>query len=90
MSKIEGFIEYRPAAYEGEQEFLFHRCEMHEYGFVTVMPFTIEFEVPADFDPRQKMVEMLNAKKREVMAEFQKRLTEIDEQINKYTALEAA
>jgi hypothetical protein len=36
------------------------------------------------------MVEMLNAKKREVMAEFQKRLTEIDKQINKYTALEAA
>jgi hypothetical protein len=90
MSKIDGFIEYRPAAYEGEQEFLFHRCTMEDYGFVTVMPFTIEFEVPDDFDPRQKMVEMLNAKKREVMAEFQKRLTEIDKQINKYTALEAA
>ncbi len=89
MRKIDGFIGYRPASYEGETEFSFHRCTMEEYGFVTVMPFTIEFNLPADFDPREKMVEALQAKKREVMAEFQKRITDIDAQISKYLALEA-
>ena len=90
MSKIDGFIEYRPASYNGENEFNFHRCTMEEYGYVTVMPFTIEFDLPADFDPREKMVEALQAKKREVMADFQKRITDIDAQISKYLALETA
>ena len=88
--KIKGFINYRPAAYEGDDEYYFHRLEMSEYGYVAVMPLTIEFDLPEDFDPREKLVAALQAKKREVMAEFGKRVTEIDAQIAKYTALEAA
>ena len=90
MSKIDGFIEFRPAQFKGEHEFYFHSCPLPDYGYVEVMPFTIEFEVPADFDPRKQMLDLLNTKKLEVMAEFQKRITDIDAQINKYTALEAA
>ena len=86
---IEGFINYKPATYKGGIEFSFHMAMMENYGYVTVMPFAIEVDIPAEFDPREKMVEILNAKKREVMADFQKRITEIDAQISKYLALEA-
>lgn len=89
-TKINGFISYQPPSYTGDREFAFHMATMEEYGYVTVMPFTIEVDIPEDFDPREKMVEILQEKKREVMADFQKRITDIDAQINKYLALEAA
>ena len=87
--QIKGFINYRPASYPGEKEFAFHAFEMRDFGYVTVMPFAIEVEIPAGFDPRANLVEALQEKKREVMAEFGKRITQLDEQINKYLALEA-
>lgn len=85
---IKGFIEYRPAAYEGAEEYSFHPVKMSEYGYITVMPMVIDFDVPLAFDPRAQLVELLQKKRTEVLADFQKRLTEIDSQISKYTAIE--
>lgn len=92
MSKltIEGFITFKPKQYEWETEFHFQTIEMKDYGYVTVIPHTLVVDIPDDFDPRSLQVELLNEKKRSIMAEFQDRITEIDAQIGKLTCLEAA
>lgn len=87
---INGFINFRLETYKGESKFQFHACTMEEYGYIAVMPFSLEVDIPDEFDPRAKMVEVLQKKKREAMADFQKRITDIDAQISKYLALEAA
>lgn len=87
---IDGFINYRPKRYEWESEFYFQTTEMQDYGYVTVMPHSIEVDVPPDFDPRGLQIEMLRQKKADLMAEFQKRCTEIEAEISKLTCLEAA
>lgn len=51
---------------------------------------TIEVEVPDNFDPRAAQVEALKRQKQAVMADFQKRVTDIERQIAQLTALEAA
>lgn len=48
----------------------------------------IEIEVPDDYDPRAQMIEALQEKKRKIMADYQKMVTEINERINNLQALE--
>ena len=48
----------------------------------------IEFEVPDDFDPRARQIAALEKKKQKAMADYQKTVTEINEQISKLQALE--
>lgn len=63
--------------------------EMESCGYITVCDHEIEVEVPDDFDPRAKQVEILRKEKQRINAEFAKRVTQIDEQINRLTAIEA-
>lgn len=49
----------------------------------------IEIEVPDGYDPRAQQVAALEAKKKKVMAEYQKTVTEITERINKLQAIAA-
>lgn len=84
---ITGFINYRPATYRDEPEFHFQRVEMESYGYVTVMPLSVEVDIPDDFDPRAEQVRLLEAKRDEVRAAFQVRMTEIEKQISQLTAL---
>jgi hypothetical protein len=53
-----------------------------------VLEHTLIFDMPADFDPRPEMVEALETKKRELTAEFQANLTELDRRISKLQAIE--
>lgn len=48
----------------------------------------IEIEVPDDYDPRAQKIAALEKQKQNVMAEYQKTVTEINERINKLQALE--
>jgi hypothetical protein len=48
----------------------------------------IEIEVPDDYDPRGQKITALEKQKQNVMAEYQKTVTEINERINKLQALE--
>lgn len=57
--------------------------------YVMVCPHNIVAEIPADFDPRSELVKNLEREKKRVMAEFNKRVTEIDAQIQTYLAIEA-
>jgi hypothetical protein len=56
---------------------------------VFVCPTEVNAEVPDDFDPRTGLVKNLEAEKKRVRAEFNKRVTEIDRQIQTYLALDA-
>ena len=87
--QIEGFILYKKD-YGSKDGFLFSTCEMEEYDYITVMPYTFEVDIPDDFDPRGKQVEMLKAEKQKAMADFQALVTSIDRKISELTALEAA
>jgi hypothetical protein len=46
----------------------------------------IEIEVPDDYDPRAQKITALEKQKQNVMAEYQKTVTEINERINKLQA----
>ena len=70
--------------------FHFFSCDMGEHGYINVMPHEIEIEVPDDFDPRPQQVAALEAEKQKARAEFQKRVTEIDRQIQSLLAIEGA
>ena len=85
--QINGFILLRPDASE-ETKFTWGCCEMAGYGYVTVMPHSIEVDIPDDFDPRNAQVEMLKAEKQKAMADFQALVTSIDRKISELTALE--
>ena len=89
--QIKGFISLnRMDPWDKEPRFCFYAGKMDEYGHATVMPYSFEVDIPDEFDPRAKQVELLRAEKTKAMAEFQARITEIDRQISKLTALEFA
>lgn len=74
------------------QEYSFHTTDNLGGGeyfreYVVACPHEIIAEVPETFDPRQQLVKNLEAEKRRLKAEFGKRVTEIDRQIQTYLAL---
>ena len=85
---IEGFIHYRKQAWMDSGSYSFMPCDMTECGYVNVMPHEIEVEVPDDFDPRPHQVAALIAEKQKARADFLKRVTEIDRQIQSLLAIE--
>lgn len=57
-------------------------------GYIAVGPATLTIDLPEGFDPRAGAVETLKAEKQKIMAEFQARINQIDQQISQYTAIE--
>ena len=86
--QIKGFILLRGTAWDEESKYTWAGCEMPQNGYVTVMPHSIEVDIPDDFDPRNAQVEMLKAEKQKAMADFQALVTSIDRKISELTALE--
>jgi hypothetical protein len=64
-----------------------HKSE-HFREYALVGPHEIVAEIPDSFDPRQQLAENLKAEKRRLQAEFNRRVTEIDRQIQTYLAIE--
>lgn len=85
---IKGFVCYEKSAWDGTDKFSFFPFEMTNTGYITVMPYSVEVDIPDDFDPRGKQVEMLKAEKQKAMADFQELVTSIDRKISELTALE--
>ena len=57
-------------------------------GYIHVGESTLTIDLPEGFDPRAGAVETLKAEKQKIMAEFQARINQIDQQISQYTAIE--
>lgn len=88
--KIEGFVTWRED-WNGVGYFQICRSNMGDVeGYINVCEASVEVEVPDNFDPRAAQVEALKRQKQAVMADFQKRVTDIERQIAQLTALEAA
>lgn len=60
----------------------------HFRDYALIGPYEINADVPDSFDPRQQLVKNLEAEKRRLKAEFGKRVTEIDRQIQTYLAID--
>jgi len=88
--KIEGFISLGLNDWEGKEAYSFTVFKYQTQDRVLVMPHTLEFELPDDFDPRGKQVELLKAEKIKLMADFQARVTEIERKISELQCLEMA
>jgi len=61
--------------------------DMVSVGYTLIKPVEVEVELPDDWNPALAVVETLQAKKRELMAEFQARCMSIEAEINKLTAI---
>lgn len=88
---VPGFLYLRNCRWSGEETYGFHTVEMGECEngeYITIKPFTLEFDIPDDFDPRGKKIEALQAAKQKLMAEFSARCIEIERQIGKLQAIE--
>jgi hypothetical protein len=90
--KLEGWIHCRPTdgfsmnAVDGFEYRFWTTDDMSCAGMAMVTPYTMEFEAPEQ-SLNSKFVEILETKKKEIQAEFQKRITEIQAEINKLTAI---
>lgn len=64
-----------------------HKSE-HFREYALIGPHEIIADIPDSFDPRRQLAENLKAEKKRLMAEFNRRVTEIDRQIQTYLAIE--
>ena len=88
--KIEGHVHWLKRSWQPEGSFGFANHPMGDIAdYVDVCEATVEVEVPDNFDPREAQVDSLKRQKQALMAKFQTRVTEIERQISKLTALEA-
>ena len=91
---MKGFVFCRASGGNAEFELLPWDCRAWDAasvdGRVFVTEHTTTVEVPDDFDPRPQQVAALEAEKQKARAEFQKRITEIDRQIQSLMAIEGA
>ena len=92
--ELKGFVFCRTSGGKAEFEMLPWDCRTWDAasadGRVFVKEHTTTVEVPDDFDPRPQQVAALEAEKQKARAEFQKRITEIDRQIQSLLAIEGA
>jgi hypothetical protein len=87
---IKGYVTYSDPVWTDEPAYSFYTFDPSEYSnLVIVMQHSFEVEVPDDFDPRPGQIATLKAQKERVQAEFAKKLTDIDTQINRLLAIEA-
>jgi hypothetical protein len=93
MAKITltGFIFASQEAWNEKPEYSFATYERDLYSkdLVRVCPHEFTVEIPDGFDLRPGLVANLEREKKQLMAEFQARVTAIDNQIQKYLAIEA-
>lgn len=88
--KVNGFVTWEHADYMTEPEVSFrtYRPDPKCSGAVVVTELEIEVEVPDNFDPVPKQIEVLREKRNEVSREFTQALSMIDSQIGKLLAIE--
>ena len=93
---INGFAHCRPAKSHRHGDanvidgFAYDFChvQLDGDGCIAVGEATLTFDLPEGFDPRAGAVETLKEQKQKLMAEFQARINQIDQQISQFTAIE--
>lgn len=89
--KVKAHIHYLKWSWEDKGEFEVFSVKLDDDNHRTyVGEQEIEIEVPDDYDPRAQQIAALEKQKQKVMADYQKRVTEINERISNLQALEFA
>lgn len=86
---IKGWVAYGMFEWQKRPEYSFFDYKPNGKTHVTIAEHTIEVDAPDDFDPRGLIVRNLEEQKRSIEAEFHKRVTEINAQIQSLLAIEA-
>lgn len=82
-------IHYNHYSWEETGEYLVYSFRADDSHYRTyVGEQEIEIEVPDDYDPRAQKIAALEKQKQQVMADYHKTVTEINEHISKLQALE--
>jgi hypothetical protein len=86
---IKGIIHWQDSGYTPPQFRLWPQ-DMSSCGpeYVPIQPHEMEVEIPDDFDPRPKQVEILRQKKKEVLAAAQEKVNNLEEQIQRLLCIE--
>ena len=84
---INGFVLWKKEDYEGEGHFYFKDWEYPEGGYGTVQPQTIEFDVPANFNPIPGQLNILKEQEQALRAKFADDMTTIEERRSKLLAI---
>jgi hypothetical protein len=88
---IKGYVTCTQYQWDVKPTFSFYGFDPTEYdkSTVKVMEHEFEVEVPDNFDPRPGQVAALEAKKKEIQAEFAAKVKQIEDQINSLLAIAA-
>jgi hypothetical protein len=86
--KIKGYINATKHAWNEDVTYSFNTMAIDSHGYVPVMPFEIEFELPSALNIIALQVASLEKTKTALRAEFDKRVAEINDQISKLQCLE--
>ena len=86
---ITAHLHYRKYEFEDVGSFELFSFKIDDTDCRTYIgPREVEVDVPEDYDPRAQQIAALEKKKQEVMAEYQKTVTEINARISNLQALE--
>jgi hypothetical protein len=87
--RITIYVHYRKYAWESNgYYFALPSIFEDDDSRVYVGPQEVEIEVPEDFDPRSAQRSALEAQKKQIMADFNKSVADINERISRLQALE--
>lgn len=85
---IKGWI-HTQNGYASQRQFTFFGCDMSEYGFTKVAPYTITADVEMDEAMlTQAEIETLRAEQQKIRAEAHAKVTQLDERIQSLLAIE--
>lgn len=87
--KLTAFLHFRKYAWQKDGEYQIFYARLPDDDTLSyVCEQEVEIEVPDNYDPRAQQISALEEKKLEVMAHYQKTVTDINERISKLQALE--
>jgi hypothetical protein len=87
--KLTAHIHYRKHSWEKEGSYqILYIALPDDESLTYICAQEVEVEVPDNYDPRAQQITALEKKKQEVMAHYQKTVTDINERISKLQALE--
>lgn len=85
---FELFLSAKQEDWQTEPSFNVFQNEMQDYGYVTVSKFSIDVEIPDDFDIRQPMIDALEVQRKKAMADFEMLMAAIEGKIASLRCIE--
>lgn len=85
--QIKMFLHWHTAPWSTEDPWRLYGIDMSDHGYVLVKEVVVSVEVPDNFDPTSKQVEMLQKKKQELENKFNAEVTRIETEISKLLSI---